>query len=52
MRIRGGRAAAGTRPASSRTSPGSTEVAPPAGLTVELRPYQRRGLDWLQFLRA
>ena len=28
------------------------EVPPPAGLTVELRPYQRRGLDWLQFLRA
>ncbi|MFT7723635.1 MAG: DEAD/DEAH box helicase [Roseateles sp.] len=28
------------------------EVAPPAGLGAELRPYQRRGLDWLQFLRA
>ena len=26
-------------------------VPPPAGLTVELRTYQRRGLDWLQFLR-
>jgi SNF2 family DNA or RNA helicase len=31
---------------------GVAEVPPPAGLTVELRPYQRRGLDWLQFLRA
>ncbi|WP_295392843.1 DEAD/DEAH box helicase [uncultured Thiodictyon sp.] len=31
---------------------GIESVAPPAGLTVELRPYQRRGLDWLQFLRA
>jgi superfamily II DNA or RNA helicase len=28
------------------------EVAPPAGLTIELRAYQRRGLDWLQFLRG
>jgi superfamily II DNA or RNA helicase len=26
-------------------------VEPPAGLSVELRTYQRRGLDWLQFLR-
>jgi superfamily II DNA or RNA helicase len=31
---------------------GIESVEPPAGLTVELRPYQRRGLDWLQFLRA
>ncbi len=31
---------------------GIEAVEPPAGLTVELRPYQRRGLDWLQFLRA
>jgi superfamily II DNA or RNA helicase len=31
---------------------GVSRVEPPAGLTVELRPYQRRGLDWLQFLRA
>jgi len=31
---------------------GVTQVEPPRGLTVELRPYQRRGLDWLQFLRA
>jgi superfamily II DNA or RNA helicase len=31
---------------------GVAEVEPPAGLTVELRPYQRRGLDWLQFLRG
>ena len=28
------------------------QVPPPAGLTIELRPYQQRGLDWLQFLRA
>ncbi|WP_295447509.1 DEAD/DEAH box helicase [uncultured Thiodictyon sp.] len=31
---------------------GIESIEPPAGLTVELRPYQRRGLDWLQFLRA
>ncbi len=30
---------------------GIDEVAPPAGLRTELRPYQREGLDWLQFLR-
>ncbi|MCF7991936.1 MAG: DEAD/DEAH box helicase [Thiohalocapsa sp.] len=28
------------------------QVAPPDGLTIELRQYQRRGLDWLQFLRS
>ncbi|MBN8749464.1 RNA polymerase-associated protein RapA [Xylophilus ampelinus] len=27
------------------------EVLPPAGLQAELRPYQREGLSWLQFLR-
>ena len=27
------------------------EVAPPTGLQAELRPYQRQGLAWLQFLR-
>ncbi|HGG58768.1 MAG TPA: DEAD/DEAH box helicase [Gammaproteobacteria bacterium] len=26
-------------------------VAPPRGLKAQLRPYQQRGLDWLQFLR-
>ena len=26
-------------------------VAPPEGLHTTLRPYQQRGLDWLQFLR-
>lgn len=31
---------------------GIEPVEPPTGLTVELRQYQRRGLDWLQFLRA
>jgi superfamily II DNA or RNA helicase len=30
---------------------GISEVAPPAGLLTELRPYQRDGLNWLQFLR-
>jgi len=30
---------------------GLTELDPPTGLATELRPYQRRGLDWLQFLR-
>lgn len=29
-----------------------TPVAVPAGLGVELRPYQRAGLAWLQYLRA
>ncbi len=29
---------------------GIAEVAPPEGLQAELRGYQRRGLDWLQFL--
>ncbi|HSV36369.1 MAG TPA: DEAD/DEAH box helicase [Ramlibacter sp.] len=28
------------------------EVDAPAGLLAELRPYQRQGLEWLQFLRA
>jgi superfamily II DNA or RNA helicase len=31
---------------------GLEPIAPPVGLAVELRPYQRQGLDWLQFLRA
>jgi superfamily II DNA or RNA helicase len=31
---------------------GIDKVEPPAGLQTELRPYQRDGLDWLQFLRA
>ena len=30
---------------------GIAEVAPPPGLQAELRPYQRQGLSWLQFLR-
>ena len=30
---------------------GIEPVAPPAGLQAELRPYQRSGLAWLQFLR-
>jgi len=31
---------------------GIDRVEPPAGLQTELRPYQRDGLDWLQFLRG
>lgn len=30
---------------------GVPEIQPPAGLRAELRPYQRQGLSWLQFLR-
>ncbi len=30
---------------------GISEIAPPEGLRLELRPYQREGLAWLQFLR-
>lgn len=30
---------------------GIQEVAPPAGLRAEMRPYQLQGLAWLQFLR-
>jgi len=31
---------------------GIPATPPPAGLGAPLRPYQQRGLDWLQFLRA
>jgi SNF2-related domain/SWIM zinc finger len=31
---------------------GIEKIEPPAGLRTELRPYQRDGLDWLQFLRG
>jgi superfamily II DNA or RNA helicase len=31
---------------------GIVEIEPPDGLQTELRPYQREGLDWLQFLRG
>ncbi|PJA25691.1 MAG: helicase [Alphaproteobacteria bacterium CG_4_10_14_0_2_um_filter_63_37] len=34
-----------------RQSRGVTAVAPPEGFMLELRPYQREGLAWLQFLR-
>jgi superfamily II DNA or RNA helicase len=30
---------------------GIVDIKPPAGLCLELRPYQREGLAWLQFLR-
>jgi superfamily II DNA or RNA helicase len=33
-----------------RSFAGVTQVPVPAGLAAELRPYQREGLDWLQFL--
>jgi SNF2 family DNA or RNA helicase len=31
---------------------GIADIEPPAGLGLALRPYQREGLAWLQFLRA
>ena len=34
-----------------RQSGGAKKIKPPAGLALELRPYQREGLAWLQFLR-
>ncbi len=34
-----------------RNFAGIVPVAPPTGLRAELRAYQQRGLDWLQFLR-
>ncbi len=30
---------------------GIRDIAPPAGLKLDLRPYQKEGLAWLQFLR-
>jgi superfamily II DNA or RNA helicase len=35
-----------------RNSQGVEEVEPPKGLKAELRPYQRQGLSWLQFLSS
>jgi hypothetical protein len=35
-----------------RASQGVQPVDPPARLRIELRPYQRLGLAWLQFLRT
>jgi superfamily II DNA or RNA helicase len=34
-----------------RTFKGLVEILPPKGLKATLRPYQREGLNWLQFLR-
>jgi SNF2 family DNA or RNA helicase len=34
-----------------RTFKGLVEILPPRGLKTSLRPYQREGLNWLQFLR-
>ncbi|MBK1720832.1 DEAD/DEAH box helicase [Thiocystis violacea] len=50
LRWRGGEAARdwGRR---LKSFQGLVSVEPPAGLAAELRPYQREGLDWLQFLR-
>jgi len=31
---------------------GIADITPPAGLSLNLRPYQKEGLAWLQFLRA
>ncbi|HEX6735768.1 MAG TPA: DEAD/DEAH box helicase, partial [Azonexus sp.] len=31
---------------------GIVDITPPAGLQLSLRPYQKEGLAWLQFLRA
>lgn len=35
-----------------RNSDGIPRAAIPATFTATLRPYQKRGIDWLQFLRA
>ncbi|MDR0775910.1 MAG: DEAD/DEAH box helicase, partial [Azonexus sp.] len=35
-----------------RAAQGIADIAPPAGLRLSLRPYQKEGLAWLQFLRA
>jgi superfamily II DNA or RNA helicase len=35
-----------------RAAQGITDITPPAGLQLALRPYQKEGLAWLQFLRA
>jgi superfamily II DNA or RNA helicase len=34
-----------------KTFKGLVEILPPRGLVATLRPYQREGLNWLQFLR-
>ena len=34
-----------------REAQGIRNIAPPAGFQLDLRPYQREGLAWLQFLR-
>ena len=31
--------------------PGVADIAQPAGLMAQMRPYQRQGLAWMQFLR-
>jgi superfamily II DNA or RNA helicase len=34
-----------------KSAQGIAHIEPPKGLNLELRPYQREGLAWLQFLR-
>ncbi|WP_306606436.1 DEAD/DEAH box helicase [Azonexus sp.] len=34
-----------------RSAQGIVDIAPPSGLRLDLRPYQKEGLAWLQFLR-
>ncbi|MDD2743841.1 MAG: DEAD/DEAH box helicase [Rhodocyclaceae bacterium] len=34
-----------------RSAQGVTQIDPPLGLCLDLRPYQKEGLAWLQFLR-
>jgi superfamily II DNA or RNA helicase len=34
-----------------RSAQGVTQIDPPQGLCLDLRPYQKEGLAWLQFLR-
>ncbi|MDR2837841.1 MAG: DEAD/DEAH box helicase [Azonexus sp.] len=35
-----------------QSAQGIADIEPPAGLRLALRPYQKEGLAWLQFLRA
>ncbi|MCL2523951.1 MAG: DEAD/DEAH box helicase [Betaproteobacteria bacterium] len=35
-----------------RAAQGIVDIVPPVGLNLSLRPYQKEGLAWLQFLRA
>ena len=50
LRWLGGRAADWRWPSACAGSAELGEAEPPAGLRATLRPYQRHGLAWLQFL--